>query len=321
MVNFVHDPAFLNPLNNPIFYPLLARFVGTFLAGFILIWILNKFKLKDIWQGNLGKRYISWLVIGFLFMLFILLGGYPALGFLLVFMILALWEVGKMAKLPKMYYWALYVLAFAGIGVTVFFIDKFYILPIMFFAVLTTLTVRRNDTKGFFYLATSLYASIWIIFFLCHFILLGYLNNGLDNTKSLLFMIGFAVPLADIGAYVIGKQMAKIKFLSEYKIASNISPNKIWAGILGNIAGAGIGIWIMSFAIKNYFSLTQMIILAVIIGVFSAIGDMNESLVKRYFNRKDSSDLIPGHGGILDRIDSVMRVIVVVYYFMLIVLA
>ena len=225
-----------------------------------------------------------------------------------------------MAKLPQVYFYSLVFLALASVIISSFFEAKFYMLPILFFAILTFITVRRNEIKGFSYLTISLYSSIWIIFFLCHFTLLGHLNNGLDNTKSLLFLVGFAVPLADIGAYVFGKIFSKIETLNKFKIASNISPKKIWAGMFGDIIGAGVGILIMYFAIESYFSAIQLVLLAIIIGIFSVIGDMNESLVKRYFGVKDSSNMIPGHGGILDRIDSVLRVIVIVYYFSLAIL-
>src|SRR3989338_1702669 len=315
----MQDPNIINPLTNPIFAQVVQRFIWLFVEGFVLIFLLNKFKLLGIWKTNLGERYLGWLIIGFLFMFFIFLGGIPSIIFLFLIMALAIWEIGKISKLPKIYPYFLYILAAISIIVTSYFPDKFYMLPIIYFTILTTLTVRRNDKKGFFNLAVSFYYAIWIIFFLSHFILLGHLNNDFDSTKSLLLLIGFAVPLADIGAYVVGKAFSKT-FLNKYKIASNISPNKIWAGALGNIFGAGIGIGIMYFAIKNYFSITQLIFLAIIIGVFSVIGDMNESLVKRYFNVKDASNIIPGHGGILDRIDYVMRVIVVVYYFSLIVI-
>lgn len=311
----MQDPNFLNPFLNPILGEVIKRFFWLFVCGLILIFVLNKFRFKRLLQGELGKRYLSWLVIGIIFMTFIFLGGVSSLIFTFLIMTLALWEIYKMSNMPKAYFYTLTVLALVSVVVTSFLEFKFYVLPILYFASLTTLTIRRNDKKGFFNLLIAFYSSIWIIFFLCHFIMLGHLNNNLDNTKALLFMVGFAVPLADIGAYVVGRQLSKINLLNKHKIADKISPKKIWAGILGDIIGAGIGIAIMYFALKNYFSIFQLIILAVLIGVFSVIGDMNESLVKRYFNSKDSSNLIPGHGGILDRIDSVLRVIVIVYYF------
>lgn len=316
----MQDPNFLNPLLNPILNEVVKRFIWVFIAGFILILILKKFNLKGLWKGELGKRYLSWLVLGTLFMIFISLGGIPSLIFTYVIMLLAILEITEMAKLPKIYAWALGIMAGISIICASFYETKFYMLPILYFAVLTTLTIRRNDEKGFSKLATSLYASIWIIFFLCHFILLGHLNNDIDNTKALLFMVGFAVPLADIGAYVFGRAFSKIDFLNRFKIADRISPKKIWAGVIGDIIGAGIGISLMYFAVGSYFTISQLVILAVIIGVFSVIGDMTESLVKRSFKVKDSGSLIPGHGGMLDRIDSILRVIVIVYYFSLAVL-
>lgn len=320
MAGFIADSNLLNPLLNPILPEIVKRFIWLFAAGFALIWILNRFSIRGLWKGELGKRYLSWLAIGGLFMAFVFLGGVPSLIFLFIIMAFSIWELCNMAKLQKSYFWTLLILAAVSIITASYLTDKFYMLPILYLATLTTLTIRRNDEKGFFPLATSLYTAIWIIFFLCHFILLGHLNNGIDNTKALLLMVGFAVPLADIGAYVFGRALSRIEFLNRFKIADKISPKKIWAGMLGDIIGAGIGIAIMYFAVGKYFSFWQLAFLACLIGIFSVIGDMNESLVKRYFGVKDSSDLIPGHGGILDRIDSVIRVIVVVYYFSLAVL-
>lgn len=314
------DPNFLNPLTNPILLDVIKRFVWVFVAGFILILLLKKFSLRGLWEGELGKRYLSWLVIGFVFMLFVFLGGIPSLIFLLLVMGLGLYELYKIAKFPKIYFYTLLILAVVSIITSSFFENKFYMLPILYFAVLTTITIRTNNSKNFSNLAISLYSAIWIIFFLCHFILLGHLNNNIDNTKALLLMVGFAVPLADIGAYVFGRMFSKISFLNRFKIADKISEKKIWAGVLGDIIGAGIGIWIMYFVVGSYFSVWQLVVLACLIGVFSVIGDMNESLIKRFFKVKDSSNMIPGHGGVLDRIDSILRVIVVVYYFCLAVL-
>ncbi len=316
----MQDPDIINPLTNPIFFEIIKRFIIVFILGFLLILVLKKFNLKNLWKGELGRRYISWLVIGLILMTFIFLGGIPSLIFLFLVMGLALYELSDMAKLPKLYFYTLLAMALGSIIVTSYFPEKFYILPIFYFTILAGVVIKLNDKRGFFNSSVALYSSIWIIFFLCHFILLGHLNNQIDNTKSLLFLLVFAVPLADIGAYVFGKAFSKIKYLNKFRIAENISPNKIWVGIVGDFIGAGLGIWIMYFTIRNYFSIWQLIILAYLIGFFSVMGDLNESMVKRYFKVKDSSNLLPGHGGILDRIDSILRVIVVVYYFALVTL-
>ena len=310
------DPNFINPLANPILLPIIYRFGIVFLAGLILIFVLNKFKFKGIWKTNLGKRYFSWLIIAVIYTTAVLFGGYPALAVLLLFMILALWEVSKIAKLPKMYSYSLYFLAGASIYVSSFHPKNFYMLPLFYFIVLGIISIRENKSNGFSNLSLSLFATIWIIFSLSHFILLGHLNNEIDSTKSLLILVALAVSLSDIGAYIVGKGFSKT-FLNKYKIAEKISPNKTYAGILGNILGAGAGVAIMYFAIKSYLTISQMIVLSILIGLFSVVGDLTESLFKRYYNRKNSSSIIPGHGGILDRIDSVLRVILIIYYYLI----
>jgi len=247
----VADPNFLNPLANPLLIPILKRFFFAFILGFILILALRKFNLKGIWNHELGKRYLSWFIIGSLYLTAIFFGGYPALIFLAVIMFLAINEYSKISSLPNLFKYILYLLIPISILLTSFFPERFYILPLIYFLLITIIGIRRNDNKGFYFMTSSYFASIWIIFSLCHFILLGHLNNEIDNTKSLLLLIGFAVPLADIGAYCIGKAFSITK-LNNYKIAEKISPNKTYAGILGDILGAGLGILFMHFILKNY---------------------------------------------------------------------
>lgn len=309
---------FLNPFSNPIFYQVMLRTIGVFLAGFILILILNKFKLKNIWKTNIGQRYLSWLFIGPIYIITILLGENPGMFILISILILAIWEVSKITKLPKEHIIALYFMSIVSIFVATKYSMFFYSLPLFYYLVLSFVAIKRNDAKkGLFNTALAMYISIWIIFSLSHFVLLGDLNTQIDTTRSLLLLIGFAVPLSDIFAYIVGKFFNKINFLDKYKIASNLSPKKTYIGTLGNIIGAGLGIGIMFFAIKTYLPWYHWIILSILIGVMGVYGDIIESMFKRYFKVKDSSKLIPGHGGILDRIDSVLRVIVIVYYYLL----
>lgn len=113
---------------------------------------------------------------------------------------------------------------------------------------------------------------------------------------------------ADICAYVMGKWLGKTQL-------SHISPKKTVEGtifgILGSIAIAELGAWYLEWP---YWQLTG-IILGVLIGIVSLLGDLTESMMKRDAGVKDSGQLIPGHGGILDRTDSYVFTAPLVYYF------
>lgn len=103
----------------------------------------------------------------------------------------------------------------------------------------------------------------------------------------------------DIFAYVFGRAIGGPKF------APRISPKKTWSGFLGGVSAGAIAGALLSLAVEG----AEPLVLAgfsLLIGIFSQIGDLTESWIKRRFNIKDASNLIPGHGGLLDRVDGLM---------------
>lgn len=107
----------------------------------------------------------------------------------------------------------------------------------------------------------------------------------------------FFIWLNDTGAYFVGS------FFGKHKFYEKISPNKTWEGTLGGIAFC-IG---LSFVVASMFpQLAQIhwIAISVIVAVFGTLGDLVESMLKRLAGVKDSGSLMPGHGGVLDRFDS-----------------
>lgn len=100
----------------------------------------------------------------------------------------------------------------------------------------------------------------------------------------------------DTGAYFIGKRYGK------KKLFPMVSPNKTWEGFLGGLLFSILMAIILSFFI-NHLSLTNFVILALIISICSPAGDILESKIKRIYEVKDSGKFMPGHGGLLDRID------------------
>lgn len=119
---------------------------------------------------------------------------------------------------------------------------------------------------------------------------------GRDNV-IFLFLVVWA---SDIAAYLAGRSFGGLK------LAPRISPNKTWSGAIGGLIGAsavGLG---TAFLLGPGGSPARMVLVSAVLGIATQSGDMLESWIKRRFGVKDSSGLIPGHGGLLDRLDGVL---------------
>ncbi len=103
----------------------------------------------------------------------------------------------------------------------------------------------------------------------------------------------------DIGAYFFGRA------IGGPRLAPRISPNKTWAGMIGGMFCAGLAGGALGYT-AGFGAAAMLILLSALIGGWSQMGDLAESAVKRYFGVKDMSNLIPGHGGILDRVDGLL---------------
>lgn len=110
-----------------------------------------------------------------------------------------------------------------------------------------------------------------------------------------------AIWAADTGAYFSGR------YLGRHKLAPRISPNKTIEGLLGGvIAGTLVAMGFATFADAPTEDLPKVALVAAVAILFSVVGDLFESLLKRHAGKKDSGTLIPGHGGVLDRVDAVL---------------
>jgi phosphatidate cytidylyltransferase len=134
-----------------------------------------------------------------------------------------------------------------------------------------------------------------------------------DVCMLFLLFILFSVWISDSSAYFIGKRFGK------HKLAPRVSPKKTWEGaVAGFIGGAGGFVFLSLFFIDG-FPIIHSIVVGFIIGTIGQIGDLAESQLKRDAGVKDSSALIPGHGGILDRFDSLLLIMPVVALYILLV--
>ena len=116
-----------------------------------------------------------------------------------------------------------------------------------------------------------------------------------------LFLMAVAiVALADIGGYVAGNLLGK------HKMAPVISPGKTWEGFAGGLLSQSLLFVLLLALVPVTVSLGKLLLLIVSVSLYSVLGDLFESMLKRHQGVKDSSQILPGHGGVLDRIDGLM---------------
>lgn len=151
---------------------------------------------------------------------------------------------------------------------------------------------------------------------------IGWIGSYLLDLRNLpkggwwFMLVMFCVWLGDSGAYSIGRAYGR------HKMAPRLSPKKSWEGYAASVFTATIGGMYFVYAFTRYGNLTGQIaiwqgaILGFILGAFPPLGDLGESMIKRQSGIKDSSDIMPGHGGFFDRIDSWLWGAVIGYYFL-----
>jgi phosphatidate cytidylyltransferase len=120
--------------------------------------------------------------------------------------------------------------------------------------------------------------------------------NVADGAQWMVFTL-ILVFAADIGAYFVGRHFGRVK------LAPRVSPSKTWEGVLGGMVLSGA--WALGGALWFHLPWLSFVLLCVAAVGFSIVGDLTESMLKRFAGLKDSGSLLPGHGGIMDRIDSI----------------
>jgi phosphatidate cytidylyltransferase len=274
---------------------------GVLLA--VLRWGLRR-DVNHAWQS-----YRGWLIMVPVILLAVFFGRVVTIVF---FTILAFWGFSEYARATGLYRdWVMTGAVYIGIisvGVTAFVPDPttgvsgwyglFIALPVYIIALLLAIPIARNRTQGQLQvLALSIVGFVYFGWMFGH---LAFLANA-RYAYSYLFYLLFAVELNDVAAYTCGKLMGRRPF------RSNISPNKTWEGSLGALAVSLLLPWVLSFTFPD-FAVRDYILVGLIVGLGGQLGDLAISVIKRDVGIKDMGTAIPGHGGILDRIDSLIYV-------------
>ncbi len=257
----------------------------------------------------MGKRIIS-SAIGIVILLFILISGRFLELALSILILIALAEIykpfGFFHKLP------LCLMGFlSGIAIILaFHFQPFLLLPVIcvIIILLLILAVCMHKQISFRDISILLFSTLYITLPLMHISLVNQMENG----KYLIYTVFIGAFMTDTGAYFSGR------FLGKHKLIPEISPNKTVEGAIGGVVSSVIGFVIYGGILTVFFAKqlqwTNLFFVSVLVSVLSQFGDLAASMIKREMNIKDYGSIFPGHGGILDRFDSVIFVAPSVYY-------
>jgi len=265
----------------------------------------------DLGLNKNATRMLTGLIMGTLVMYCIIQGGPWILLLLAVMLIAGSREYVRMLN-HKGFYPSLKVIYITEIILaTVVYLKRFDLVAI-------TLTICamgsfmwvlfRGRQPYIANVATTLLGMVYCGWFPLHLIFLRDLScDRYDSGLGFVVLMFTAILLTDIGCYYVGSKWGK------HKLAPTVSPNKTIEGSIGGIFFAILGALIVGYCIN--LELYLALCAGVICTVFGQIGDLCESLIKRDAGVKDSGSSLPGHGGFLDRTDSFILTLPIMYYF------
>lgn len=259
------------------------------------------------------ERLIGGFFVATITLITLLSGGIVTAGILTVISILGVYELMKVYSLEKTPFAFLDYIATVGLYVLLYIQQERFIIPMIIFLILLLLTCyvvafpKYKDTDVTGSIFAFLYAAVLLSFV--------FRVREMEGGMLLSFYILIASWGNDVFAYLVGRKIGKHKF------SPKVSPNKSVEGFVGGIVGAALLGFVFGYAFTDGipFSEGYCALIAAITAIPSVIGDLAASAIKRNHEIKDYSHLIPGHGGILDRFDSVFFAAPILYYLIVIV--
>ncbi|MBQ9514030.1 MAG: phosphatidate cytidylyltransferase [Clostridia bacterium] len=213
---------------------------------------------------------------------------------------------------------------YGGLFLVAYFIGEYFVkskygvlfaldIAIIFMTVFSVITYTdRGEVKDFL-------VKIVPIIYPSFFLVSTFMVNDFGTAKGFiaLLLIFIISPFSDTFAYFVGVLWGKIRKGKQKKLCPKLSPNKTVAGAIGGVIGGAVGGLLVYFIFTpSYYLFTPVLFYAVIglvASVFTILGDLLESLIKRRAGIKDMGNIMPGHGGIADRIDGIIVASVFIY--------
>ncbi|HUE41685.1 MAG TPA: phosphatidate cytidylyltransferase [Chthoniobacterales bacterium] len=294
----LHDPVF-----RAYFVVVLVSLVA---GGGVLAFV--RFILKRE-TASMFKTYWSWVLMAGIGLIVVFLGRVPTIVGVTLLAVFAFKEFARASGLYRD--WRMTGAVYAGI-VTVGaaslishprgeepgtgWYGFFVAMPVFAIALILLIPILQNRARG--ELQRMSLAIVGFIYMGWMFGHLGFLANARNAYGFVCFII-FATALCDVAAFAFGK------IFGHHPLRTEISPNKTWEGALGAFCVAMILPWVLRFSFP-FFETRDLILTGLIVGIGGQLGDLSISVIKRDIGTKDMAATIPGHGGILDRIDSLI---------------
>lgn len=257
---------------------------------------------------KINSRYIGALVLAPL-LIFIFLGGLPLKLFTITLSICGLYEFYNALKTKEIK--SIPIISYILLVIYYLINNDFEkMMYILVFAVVLSLIIPIIDLKySFIDVAVTILGFIYVVIL---FSFIPLVNNKV-NGEYLVWLIFIGSWLSDTVAYYFGR------FFGKHKLCPKVSPKKTIEGSIGGLLGATLGCGIFGIIVSQYvtgISIIHFFLIGALCGIMGQFGDLVASSIKRYVGLKDYSNLIPGHGGILDRFDSILFNAVVVFYYL-----
>lgn len=297
----------LAALDSPIFRGYLAVLLGFLIVAGALLALMRFGLHRNV--DHAWKAYRGWLIMIPLVLGALLLGRVGTIVFLTLVAIGAFSEFARATGLYRDWWMTgVVLLGIAAVGLVSVadapdthahgWYGMLMALPVYVVAAILMIPIFRDRAEGQLQpISLAILGFVYIGWMFGH---LAFLANAKNALGYLLFLL-FAVPLNDVAAFTFGR------LLGHRKLRPHISPNKTWAGAIGALTISMALPWCVRFSFPE-FGTRDLILAGVIVGVGGQLGDLTISVIKRDIGIKDMGTLIEGHGGILDRVDSLIFV-------------